>query len=80
MHVKLILKLYNFCPPYLRLCFHHLVSILSVLYLLLLSFALANIAGGRQSRGVKNPIKEGITIDHVNNISVNNSNVIISVI
>ena len=38
------------------------------------------IQHSEQSRGVKNLIKGGITIDCVNNISVNNSNVIISVI
>ena len=33
-----------------------------------------------QSRGVKNLIKEGITIDHVNNVSLNNSNVVLDII
>ena len=32
-----------------------------------------------QSRGIKNLIKGGITIDRVNNISVNNSNVVLNV-
>ena len=32
-----------------------------------------------QSRGVKNLIKGGITIDRVNNISVNNSNIVLDV-
>ena len=37
------------------------------------------IQHGGQSRCVKNLIKGGITIDHVNNTSVNNSNVVLDV-
>ena len=37
------------------------------------------IQHGRQSRGVKNLIKGGITIDRINNTSVNNSNVVLDV-
>ena len=37
------------------------------------------IQHGGQSRGVKNLIKGGITIDYVNNTSVNNSNVVLDV-
>ena len=39
----------------------------------------SHIQHSGQSRGVKNLIKGGISIDHVNNTSVNNSNVVLQV-
>ena len=53
------------------------VAILHLMDSIYLVWAISNHS--RQSRGVKNLIKGGITIDCVNNTSVNNSNVALNV-